>query len=529
MVSTSHLLRAGRRRRQLVTATVAAALFPACVSGVVRDAVDDVGVAATVSAYALCEGAGCTVQGVGWQQTTAVLPEGRFLYDAYSADTKALVMPASGREALELRFAAPGFLERTVYHKPSYVKGSDGREASLLPQLVYLCRVGSRDSDGDSLCDAAEARYGTNAYTKDTDRDGLPDDYELFGAADLDLAAYGANPLRRDVFVEVDYYVGQTPYGYVDNTFDSEAVARVVAAFAAAPLQNPDGSTGISLHVHADDPIDPAVYDSDAWFVPAWDFDTIKASFFDPRRAPAFHYALFAYASALGPNVYGTSRWIPAHDFVLTMHDDGDDPQLQAISFMHELGHNLGLDHGGNDSRAYKPNYFSVMSYLYSTYGMPVARDPGDIWPVLDFSRHPVAALSEAALNESTAMAPAPGSNTTESDLARYERLLVCTGQSAGNCDYLDWLPGNASASLDFDRDGDFEGAVTADLNGDGTQNDTFPASINDWNALIYTGDALIGGGTIGDPHGAGGSASVAAFASDSWLPCEGAPRLAAP
>jgi hypothetical protein len=43
----------------------------------------------------------------------------------------------------------------------------------------------------------------------------------------------------------------------------------------------------------------------------------------------------------------------------------------QAATMMHELGHNLGLRHGGSDSRNLKPNYVSVMNYLYSPIGLP--------------------------------------------------------------------------------------------------------------------------------------------------------------
>ncbi len=45
----------------------------------------------------------------------------------------------------------------------------------------------------------------------------------------------------------------------------------------------------------------------------------------------------------------------------------------QAGVLMHELGHNLGLLHGGYENRNYKPNYFSVMNYMYSgRRGLPI-------------------------------------------------------------------------------------------------------------------------------------------------------------
>jgi hypothetical protein len=42
----------------------------------------------------------------------------------------------------------------------------------------------------------------------------------------------------------------------------------------------------------------------------------------------------------------------------------------QASTIMHELGHNLGLRHGGSVDTNYKPNYWSVMNYLYQLNGL---------------------------------------------------------------------------------------------------------------------------------------------------------------
>lgn len=46
---------------------------------------------------------------------------------------------------------------------------------------------------------------------------------------------------------------------------------------------------------------------------------------------------------------------------------------------MHELGHNLGLRHGGDENTNDKPNYLSVMNYLYQLNGLPeIGNDEGD-------------------------------------------------------------------------------------------------------------------------------------------------------
>src|SRR4029078_5511463 len=43
----------------------------------------------------------------------------------------------------------------------------------------------------------------------------------------------------------------------------------------------------------------------------------------------------------------------------------------QSGSIMHELGHSLGLGHGGSDGVNYKPNYLSVMNYAFDPGGIP--------------------------------------------------------------------------------------------------------------------------------------------------------------
>ncbi|MDC7235961.1 MAG: zinc-dependent metalloprotease family protein [Spirochaetales bacterium] len=43
----------------------------------------------------------------------------------------------------------------------------------------------------------------------------------------------------------------------------------------------------------------------------------------------------------------------------------------QASTIMHEFGHTLGLRHGGDINENYKPNYYSIMNYLYQLNGLP--------------------------------------------------------------------------------------------------------------------------------------------------------------
>ena len=60
---------------------------------------------------------------------------------------------------------------------------------------------------------------------------------------------------------------------------------------------------------------------------------------------------------------------------------------------MHELGHNLSLEHGGGDATNCKPNYLSIMNYLFQFSNFVSGRP-------LDYSRSALATLNKETLNE---------------------------------------------------------------------------------------------------------------------------------
>ncbi|MFY2562178.1 matrixin family metalloprotease [Corallococcus terminator] len=351
---------------------------------------------------------------------------------------------------------------------------STRQDVALAPPLPPGCLLESPDTDQDGICDAVEATLGTHPNSSDTDGDRLSDYAEAYGLDGVDLPSLGANPRRKDLFVEVDYYPGLLP---AQTTLD-----RVTSAFTTAPVINPDGSTGVSLHLVVDEEIASA--DADEDLDPVWtEFDLIKAKYFAASRAPFFHYLLLANEHS-GGNISGSSRGIPGHDLVVTLGFAGGATALQlAGTLMHELGHNLGLRHGGDDNATFKPNYLSIMNHEYQFHGFTL----GGVANVLDYSRVRVAAFNEAAVNEVAAFTPvAP---TTEGDLAligglRFNNRLVI---------------GNASANLSFNANLVIEATSYAlDFNHNGVKNNVFPASQNDWLALVYDGAGQIGDSQLG-------------------------------
>ncbi len=469
--------------KSLLTASMALVGLNGCVYGFIYDSATGSAVEGVTVyvASGTCSGSGCGT-GLPTQTTDS---SGLFVFDAYGnhngEDDVQIIMPASGEEALRLVYSRAGYRSVTVYHRPKYstmTQGDNEYQVSAV-QPVYLCALNAVDTDGDGVCDAAENQYGTNPNNSDTDGDRISDYAELYGFGGVDLRYWGADPRKKDVFVEVDYYADRKP--------TQGALDRVTTAFANAPVSNPNGTTGIALHLVLDSQI--AAADAISNLDTGWvGVDAIKAKYFKSRRAPFFHYALFA-------NTYGTttssglSRGIPAHDLIVTLggwSTPGGTELQQAGTLMHELGHNIGLRHGGNDDANYKPNYLSVMNYEYQTVGLRI----DGVDSVLDYSRVRVASVNEASVNEVSAFAPvAP---TTEADLAHIG-VRINGAQRAGT----------ASANLDINGNGAIQTASFAyNFNRDSDSTDIFPASQHDWLALVYDGAGQIGDGWLGTAQG---------------------------
>ncbi|PSQ27551.1 hypothetical protein BRD06_04905 [Halobacteriales archaeon QS_9_67_15] len=97
------------------------------------------------------------------------------------------------------------------------------------------------DTDEDGLDDGREVELGTNLTLADTDGDTLSDDAEVAGVTDGGVELPDADPLRMDLYVQVD--VSDNAEAYDEGELDDLA-----DAWREMSVDNPDGSTGIDLH-----------------------------------------------------------------------------------------------------------------------------------------------------------------------------------------------------------------------------------------------------------------------------------------
>jgi hypothetical protein len=305
--------------------------------------------------------------------------------------------------------------------------------------------------------------------------------------------------------------------GVCQHTHDPEviapgAIAKVVASFAAH---------GINLHVTrgnakphslvASFRTDESISDDceggslasgnvgvGQYAVSFYDLKALPPAF--PAATKAFqHYGLFAHYSscdfgtAAVPHcsVCPSTGKIPAtppfgasgvseidgNDFIISLgnaiQDKSVPPSQNNVggTFMHELGHNLGLRHGGGsdtfgdaeDVPTFKPNFLSVMNYKFQFPGVLVATAIGGIVPDTSMAR----------LDYSTQALPTGGNTPGRLDENTSPGMDETAGLGSGTADLTSFDDGACGFGLqptngpvDYDGDGTTTGTnVSADLN----------------------------------------------------------------
>jgi len=278
------------------------------------------------------------------------------------------------------------------------------------------------DSDNDRIPNiyenntgifAAGYATGTNPNDSDSDGDNIDDGDEAYGTFDgLNLPGMGADPNRKTVFVEIDWTEDNFDTAFHSHRPRPGMVARVQAAFAAAPLANPDGTTGIDfiidygqggLFTGGTEILDG----TNPQFLLFSDSFGYKDDFMDPRRDGIFHYGIFTHRYDNATNGSSGVAFLNFDIFYVTLYQFWDWDEGNANTLMHEIGHNFGFRHGGNENRNRKPNYNSVMNYNNQFPGVDTNCDGfGD--GILDYSHGVNPDLNENALFEANGICGVP-------------------------------------------------------------------------------------------------------------------------
>jgi len=350
-----------------------------------------------------------------------------------------------------------------------YVAGAYGDDDSGAESGAVYVYTEAKDSDGDGLLDDWEingipftaANGDERRYILDVDGDGVSD----------------ADPMHKDLFVEIDMMTGLT--------FPQASVDMVVDAFWGAPVSNPDNNEGIDLHILVDEstiqfeqvsPTPGSGWPANASEIKTLYYGTLVEQS-DPdeqallaAKAKAYRYCIL-YNSA-STDIGGLGE-LGGDDFVIFAGGYADEDK--AAIFMHELGHNLNLRHGGSDSVNMKPNYPSIMNYAHTYRGTW----NNTTWR-LDYSRERLATINEGNLDEPVSFGLG-GSGYYSEFLVPYYGVLpeeTCLPGEAGtprvSFALLDPASGGQDLDLDCDRDDtelevDLNHLDDSDLPGTGT------------------------------------------------------------
>jgi hypothetical protein len=327
---------------------------------------------------------------------------------------------------------------------------------------------------------------GGAAVGGDSDGDGLLDVWETEGLRVsvggteefVDLKAMGADPNHKDIFVEIDWMPGRQPM--------AAAIATVVTAFnnagihlhvdygPASPLTYGAAATWGALSHGNEVPNDPNLGTSVGNSYDWTEFTALKKTHLTPGRAAVAHYNIWAQNLSPGlGTTSGISRGITASDFIVSLGGwttPGGTLAQQTGTFMHELGHNLSLRHGGADNTNHKPNYLSIMNYAFQLTGLI----EGGTYGHFDYSNAKLPDLVETALNEAAGVGVAAAANQGT--------LWSCPNGT---------LRAHVNASaVDWNCDGDAtDGAVNSSINRDAAKETL--TSYHDWANINFKGGAI--------------------------------------
>ncbi len=387
------------------------------------------------------------------------------------------------------------------------VTDANGNTSEFSQFCADLEGNGTPDNDGDALCDNWEALGIDNDGDGDND---LP----------LPMAPFNAQPDTKDVFVEIDWMLGT---GNI-NAPNADALQQVVTAFQQAPetiqLHLTPGTAGgydEMLTTQSETSLGSGPgQQSDFSELMRGDTSTPCDGFFgsftdrhDPQcdailgaRNLVFRYAIFGNALPDSPETDGISA-IGGQEILITLGHRTEQEikdgagfkaacsslptciaEYQSGTFMHELGHSVGLQHGGDDSINYKPNHLSLMNYRYVGKGVALYRP-------LDYQRYDMPTLNEAALVDAAGVGFATLPADVQTDLkSRWPEVAAnvrVKGSATPKCTVIDF---DIDAPIDWGGDGPATTVTPGNPNTNGNECLSIDpeqlVSTSEWDKLDY-------------------------------------------
>lgn len=269
----------------------------------------------------------------------------------------------------------------------------------------------SGDADYDGICDAYEDQSAHPGVIRIPQPNGAFYEFTCNPSATLATDPLGTTVCpklqQKDMYLEIDWMTGHFP--------STSAISQVVTAFKNSPVRWAPGQAinGIVLHVFIDNEISHV---NELRYTHAIEpsFTGLKLENFGTAsertgsvadieqrltaKRQIFHYVMYTH-NQFGSTSSGYADR-PGNDVVMSLGSFAGkvgSTNQQSGTLMHELGHNLGLFHGGDEDVNCKAPYVSVMNYPHQFplgEGGFIANRP------LDFARVAPSQIVESALRE---------------------------------------------------------------------------------------------------------------------------------
>ncbi|MCX7003677.1 MAG: hypothetical protein NTV22_10460, partial [bacterium] len=302
------------------------------------------------------------------------------------------------------------------------------------------------------------------------------------------------SPTRKDVIIYLDY-VGNDDA----NRPTASALQICINMFANAPLKGANAkpenrgvnlvfivpNTGYSLASNSS----IGTFNGDGSY--NWtQVDTIKAwtkaHYGFGAVPPVYHYCLSCNnyggsgSSGISRNSVASDAAFRAGavDFILSTwgyQSQAGQAGLVGGTIAHEFGHNLGLTHGGHDHINYKPNYISIMNYLFQFPGLMYNGAQ-----VYDYARGQLKNLDENKVNEKAGLG------------GKAKGYFTKMKVGATIYDYTN----NLSKAVDWNRNGIIDPKYAMSMNNDG--NASVLIGEDNWKNVTFLGGGGISGAGAG-------------------------------
>ncbi len=378
-----------------------------------------------------------------------------------------------------------------------YIISDDGKEGEFIIDIDSGITSLDNIVIINTAAQSKSIRLIYNSLYIDADQDGIPDEWEengldtdKDGLIDVDLKAMGAVVGQKDLFVEIDKMdklnISQKSLNMVAEQFKKHNINLHIDA-GSNSIDYVTGEKWGSLSKSDTMPYEKltTLYETykdekgkehyknfNGW-------DELSNKYFSNERRAIFRHCMLINSFDTD-RTSGIARGIPEQSFVISSYgfgnEDNNSERAMAGTLMHELGHTLGLCHGGSDHTSYKPNNLSIMNYLYQFSGLYGTQE-------INYSEYELPAINEKEINELKGIDP---NNVIDNPNLGAKWILKNKKEKEYHIENV------VGKSIDFNNNGKIEPLANISFYHDTNEDIIFNTpSINEWNALLYTGGSI--------------------------------------